>query len=73
MSFLANSFNLWLKKIDNRNLPCQSEVGGCWIGLSFAADCGLMQLQLGRQASQIHKSQLFDLSGYFFTNNIKQS
>lgn len=73
MSFLANSFYLWLKKIDNRNLPCHSEVGGCWVGLSLARDCGLMQLQLSRQASQIPKSQLFDLSGYFFTNNIKQS
>ncbi|BAY47060.1 hypothetical protein SAMD00079811_46760 [Scytonema sp. HK-05] len=73
MSFLANSFNLLLEKIDNRNLPCHSQVGRCWIGLSFAANCGLMQLQSGRQASQIHKSQLFDLSGYFFTNNIKQS
>ncbi|MBW4634018.1 MAG: hypothetical protein KME30_19565 [Iphinoe sp. HA4291-MV1] len=72
MSFLANKFNLFLKKIDNQNLLFESEVGDCWIGLSLVTDCEFMPLQLSK-GHQFQQSQLFDLIGDFFTNNIKQS
>ncbi|ARV58127.1 hypothetical protein BZZ01_05285 [Nostocales cyanobacterium HT-58-2] len=73
MSFLASTFNLLLKKIANRNLPFELEVGECWNGLQLSADCRFMQLRLGRQGYQFRQCQLFDLSGYFFANNIKQT
>lgn len=50
MSFLANIYDFYLKKIAIQNVVCESEIGNCWIGLSLTAECGLMHLSYTRDA-----------------------
>ncbi|NJM72669.1 MAG: hypothetical protein HC862_22395 [Scytonema sp. RU_4_4] len=52
MSFLANIFNLALKKIVNWNLPFESEVGECWIELNLSADGRFMHSSVYAQRSR---------------------